>query len=510
MNAAQFSGVFLIAGAVLGCSSSTENPALNFGGGAAGAAGAAGANPGPVGVGGAAGGSTGGAAGLGSGGSAGSAESGGAAGASGAGGGAVGGAGGSASSGGGGSAGASAGGTAGAGGNEQTSPGELVASYGQNGFVLGDVAPGFGATWDVRDASIDAAGRVVLAGVKVTGSIRDFMAVRYEPTGSISFSATDDIGGHGDEADAVAVTGAGKMVLAGRAETGVSAHIGLVRYRADGAIDKTFDVDGKVMTQVGWSSRAWDVVANDDEIVVAGETAPLSGERDFCVVRYDATGKPKTSFDFDGVASVDFGSDDRALALAVQADGRVVVAGSVGSDEIGVARLNADGSLDKTFGAKHDGTVRWVAGNGVTPRAVATSPNGRIVVAAALGKDFFAIALSANGALDLGFNSDGKAVFDYSANDEPRSVLIDASGDVLIGGAALGGTPSNSHAALLRLSPSGMPDLAFGVGGLALHAKSPTNGERALAVRAVADGYLVAGTQAVSGGVRMLSMKVAR
>ncbi len=400
-------------------------------------------------------------------------------------------------------------GVGGGGGAPTPAPGDLVPSYGQGGFVLGDTAPGFQFQWEVHDVAIDSNGRAILAGLKDTNGLRDFMVVRYQTNGAVDFSKTDDIGTHADEANAVTTTSNGSIVLAGIANNGVTDHIGLIRYLPDGTIDNSFDNDGKVMTPVGWNSSAWDVVADGEEIVVAGSTRALVGNNDFCVVRYDHLGKPKSSFDYDGIVTVDFGGDDEARAVAVQSDGRVVVAGDVGDQAIGIARLNADGSLDKTFGASQSGKRLLALGSEISTRGIAIASDGKIVIAAESAKDFLALRLTSAGALDTSFSSDGKALVDYTSLDEPHAVLLDASGHVLLAAAAVTGTPPDSHEAIVRLKDDGSPDLGFGVGGLAVYPQSTSFGERAFAIRDEADGYLIAGTQSVAGGVRMLSAKIA-
>jgi uncharacterized delta-60 repeat protein len=264
------------------------------------------------------------------------------------------------------------------------------------------------------------------------------------------------------------------------------------------------------MTSVGWTSRAWDIVADGNETVVAGETAPFSGGADFCVIRYDQWGNPKSSFAGDGIATVDFGKDDHAHAVAVLSDGRVVVAGSVGGDAIGVARFNADGSLDKTFGLSQSGKRVVTVGALPSVRGIAVAADGKIVIAARANADFLAVRLTSVGAVDMSLSSDGKAMFDFTKNDDPRALLVDGSAEVVLAGSVTPNGSSSSKLALLRLESNGAADLGFGVGGLASHPPAPLSGERLYAIKPEADGYLVAGVRGIDNGVRMLSAKIAR
>ena len=111
------------------------------------------------------------------------------------------------------------------------------------------------------------------------------------------------------------------------------------------------------------------------------------------VTRLLPNGALDTTFDGDGTATIDFGStSDIAAGVALQPDGKIVVAGyTQASEDVAVARLNPNGSLDAGFGTAGRATVDFgVATFGL---AVARAPNGRIVVAGQkTGADDFAVA----------------------------------------------------------------------------------------------------------------------
>ena len=128
----------------------------------------------------------------------------------------------------------------------------------------------------------------------------------------------------------------------------------------------------------------------DDKIVVAGNA---NGSAMMTVTRLRPNGSPDTTFDGDGTATIDFGSlADVANDAVRQPDGKIVVAGSTQADEdVAVARLNPDGSPDATFGAAGKATVDF--GVATFGHAVALQQNGRIVVAGQrTGGDDFAVA----------------------------------------------------------------------------------------------------------------------
>jgi uncharacterized delta-60 repeat protein len=111
------------------------------------------------------------------------------------------------------------------------------------------------------------------------------------------------------------------------------------------------------------------------------------------VTRLLSGGAPDPTFDGDGTATIDFGSlADLAAGAALQPDGRIVVAGyTQAAEDVAVARLNADGSPDATFGGAGKATVDF--GVATFGNAVALAPNKRIVLAGQKsGVDNFAVA----------------------------------------------------------------------------------------------------------------------
>jgi uncharacterized delta-60 repeat protein len=198
-----------------------------------------------------------------------------------------------------------------------------------------------------------------------------------------------------------------------------------------GSLDPSFGTDGKVLT-TGVPLAA--VKAQPDgKIVVAGTTAGT----DFLVARYNPDGTLDTSFDGDGIATVDLGSIETATGLAIQSDGKVVIVGSSGSD-FGVARLNSDGSLDTSFSA--DGKLTVDFGGTDVANAVAVQPDGKIVVAGTNGIDFALARINpADGSLDTGFGTGGKATFDITGGvDAANALAIQGDGMIVVAGTGSG------------------------------------------------------------------------
>ncbi|HEY7631690.1 MAG TPA: hypothetical protein VH817_13355 [Thermoleophilaceae bacterium] len=176
----------------------------------------------------------------------------------------------------------------------------------------------------------------------------------------------------------------GRILIAGRSD--IAGAI-VARLRTNGALDPDFGTGGRVTLPSGGIARSV-MVQTDRKILVAG------GSNDaMFVTRLNPSGSLDPGYGVNGTATIDFAPlDDQAGGAVLQADGKVVIAGSVqDGGDFGVARLNPDGSLDAGFGSGGKALVDF--GVAVFAFAVALQPNGRIVVAGQRsGSDDFAVA----------------------------------------------------------------------------------------------------------------------
>jgi uncharacterized delta-60 repeat protein len=159
-----------------------------------------------------------------------------------------------------------------------------------------------------------------------------------------------------------------------------------------GDLDTTFDFDGKVTTDFGGPFDRGSSVAiqPDGRIVVAGVSGDDVSGNDFVLARYKRDRTLDADFDIDGKVTTDFGSRfEEASSVAIQPDGKIVAAGFSGDFLVGdfaLARYNRDGSLDTSFDA--DGTVTTDFGSFDQALGVAIQPDGRIVAAGFSQPDF--------------------------------------------------------------------------------------------------------------------------
>lgn len=244
-----------------------------------------------------------------------------------------------------------------------------------------------------RDIAVQADGKIVIAGNSVTADgSANIIVARLNADGSVdeSFGQSDDgtpngfvassLGNGDDLANALVLQADGKIVVAGNriAEDGSSNMI-VARYDAAGVPDATFGASGDDGTPEGFvnislgdgNDVARDVALQaDGKVVLVGDSVTADGSSNFVLARLNADGTPDDSFGVaedgtpNGFVSTSLGEgNDFATGLAVQTDGKLVVAGyhqEGGSTNIAVARYDANGDLDQTFGTSDDGTENGI------------------------------------------------------------------------------------------------------------------------------------------------------
>lgn len=225
------------------------------------------------------------------------------------------------------------------------------------------------------------------------------------------------------EANAVAVQADGKVVVAGRTYINGNWDIAIARLWSNGVLDSTFDHDGLLTIDfAGGVDTAYAVaIQPDGKIVVAGETIPTTGSANYAVVRVTNLGVPDPTFGTDGKATVDFqGQNDQARAVALQPDGKIIIVGYAvsGAGDWGVLRLTDTGLPDPTFG--NNGRVSTDFSNGTdVATGVVVLPDNKIIVAGtagtAEGSDFGLVRYTSLGVLDSSFQNGGKMLIDIDA-----------------------------------------------------------------------------------------------
>jgi uncharacterized delta-60 repeat protein len=349
-------------------------------------------------------------------------------------------------------------------------PSGLDATFGSGGRVS---TPGGG---DGRAVLIQPDGRIVTVGQRGDGVHFEFGATRHDAAGNLDHSfgtegiATTDLGGSDDEAFDAAPLADGGFVAVGRTDAKGQANtdFGVARYTADGQPVDDFDDDGFVTTDISGHGDQANAVAvqPDGKIVVAGFAQKNGVNGDFALVRYNPDGTLDKTFDVDGVVTTDLGTEnDAARALAIQPDGRIVAVGENGED-VELARYLSDGTPDPTFAG--DGSVVSNLGFDDVANGVAVTPSGNILVAGTrLGPkatlDLMVAGYGPDGVLNLGFGQLGVADADLSGkNDFGDDLVLDAGGNIVVVGSATSPTnPTVTDMALVRFTSGGTLDTSL-------------------------------------------------
>lgn len=335
----------------------------------------------------------------------------------------------------------------------------------------------FGISTDTGSSlALQSDGKIVVAGTTSTGINSSFAVLRHNADGTLDASfgnngkLTTDITNERDYGYAVALQNDGKIVVAGASSN--STDFAVARYNVDGTLDTSFDGDGKLITDFGGSDTAFSVGLQSDGKLVAAGPSHKPDQVAFAVVRYQLDGSLDSSFDGDGMITTHIGSsDESANSVALQRDGKIVVAGYVsdGSNpDFGVARYNADGTLDLSFDG--DGMLTTDIGNGYSRGScVVVQNDGKIVVAGESGSygnfDIAVARYNSEGTLDMSFDGDGMVATDFMGNDEyGSSVVLQPDGKIVVAGRS--GTFKNYDFAMVRYNADGTLDRSFDGDGM--------------------------------------------
>jgi uncharacterized delta-60 repeat protein len=262
---------------------------------------------------------------------------------------------------------------------------------------------------------------------------------------------------------------------------------------APGDLDSSFDGDGRLQTVIGTLSSAQDTARQaDGKLVVAG-FSETGGATSFAVVRYNVNGSLDTTFDTDGRAAVTFTQGDAfGQAVAIQSDGKILVAGYIGAagEQFAVARLNTNGSLDTTFGTMGRVAFPMAGATGALLTSMVLRSDGRIVLAGTAftpTQTVIAVAqLLSGGGFDTTFSGDGMAILAPGGDSFAGPVALQADGKVLV--AAFNG----SRFIVGRLNTNGTTDTGFGTTGIAIaNIGASTTGESLLGMVVQPDQKIV-------------------
>ena len=375
--------------------------------------------------------------------------------------------------------------------------GQLDTSFAHGGNVSNCIGSTNGIGWssEANSVTVQSDGKIVAVGFSwIDAKIRHvFALVRYNADGSldstfgINGTDTTAIGPSDDRAYSVAIQSDGKIVAAGYSAIGAAGSprvFALVRYNTDGSLDNTFGTNGIVKTAIGQSDdEAYSVaIQGDGKIVVAGTSHQVvSGEGVFlfALARYGSNGSLDNTFGASGIVTTalqisgNLQQDNKARSVLVQSDGRIVIGGYSGSNSLNyfaVLRYNSDGSLDNSFDTTGIAlTAVGSANDGIS--SIAIQSDHKIVAGGYTQNsneyDFALARYNADGSLDNSFGNNGVVTTSiWHLDDEISSIAIQSDGKIVAAGYSEQSQSSGDLFALARYNNDGSLDNTFGSNGI--------------------------------------------
>lgn len=235
-------------------------------------------------------------------------------------------------------------------------------------------------------------------------------------------------------------------------------------FASPGTLDSTFGSSGVALTNVSTADDEILAIASqpDNKIIVVGYSDKPA---QFTIARYNTNGSLDTTFGTGGIVKTSFSSTSIARAVAIQADGKIVVGGDAGQ-VFALVRYTSSGQLDATFG--NQGKVLTTIGNSSAINSIAIQSDGKIIAAGYTEKlgDFAVARYMTNGSLDTTFGGgDGIVVTDfYGDDDRATSVKLQADGKIVVGGKVVDFDLFTDFG-LARYNSDGSPDTSFNGSG---------------------------------------------
>jgi uncharacterized delta-60 repeat protein len=341
----------------------------------------------------------------------------------------------------------------------------LDPSFGSGGKVRTDFATGaeFGT-----NLTIDSSGRLYVCG----WLNNQFSLMRYTPSGALDTSFG---GGKGyvqpplpsgylfSQGESVLVQSDGKILLGGTYFGAQATAVGIARFTSSGQLDTTWAASGQetVPFESGTISPRMSAMAlqADGKLVIAASTGASA------LVRLNTDGSIDSTFDQSGPHQTNMYSN--LMSVAIQSDGKIVMLGGRvvgGTAGFLVGRVNADGTPDTTFDS--DGSNAILI-NGASPDAQGMSvlPDGRILTIGSISQQVSACCFNSDGSPDLSFGTNGATQLLGGAWTKAFDVGRLSDGRIVIAGSYASGTRFTTDFSMWVLKPDGTPDTSVGAGG---------------------------------------------
>lgn len=303
----------------------------------------------------------------------------------------------------------------------------LDAGFGLNGRVAVEL----GANNSGHAVLVQPDGKIVVAGSSSKGNALNFSLLRFNPNGSLDATFNGDgsvitsLSPGNDEALALGLLSNGRIIAAGYMHNGKDRDLAMICYRRDGTLDPTFGDAGVVLTAIGNGNEeiAALTINASDMITVVGSTEGTVG-RILVAARYHGNGEPDVTFGEQGISLVGVGEDASAEGVFEREDGTLVISGSYEEKKKSSAMLvglNGDGTVDVGFGEKGVAVPggEFVASEGY---GLAVDSDGMVYVAGSVGlpgaRETALFRFTPQGKADPDFGKQGVVVTRISKEDD--------------------------------------------------------------------------------------------
>ncbi|WP_309640138.1 T9SS type A sorting domain-containing protein [Flavobacterium sp.] len=362
--------------------------------------------------------------------------------------------------------------------------GELDLNFGVSGFLITqneDLDTGHSLTVMPNDQIV------------MVGGYDNFTAIKlmadgtYDNTFGTQGQLLVNFAGYNAAGKEVVVQPDGKIIIAGDVFTpGGIYFFGVVRLNPDGNLDNSFNGTGKLVFDFDEDMNYLSGVAlqPDGKIVVTGQAGTYSSA-DYVAARINADGTLDNSFGINGKQRINVQGDDRGTCMALQPDGKILIGGfsyPVASSNCWFAavRLTTDGQLDTTFSTDGKAVAKVASSYGNdTVYDMTLQPDGKILMAAdsyiGASQDVGIVRFTTNGDLDNTFSGDGRfSINMVGTSDYCNAIVVQPDGNILVAGSYY--TTPERNMFVIRLTPGGELDITFNSDGKANFVVPEDNG----------------------------------
>ena len=261
--------------------------------------------------------------------------------------------------------------------------GALDTTFGSGGMVIADIEGYYSERCESLLVQDD--GKILVGGYAQHNS-NDwsyFFVARYNSNGSIdsTFATNGIVIGSKGQAYSIATQSDGKIILGGQ----IDGTFAMERYTANGTLDTLFGIDGTVVTPIANSAEGSElIVQDDDKLLLAGTASMGFDDSRFALAGYNSDGSPDNNFGVAGIVTESFGLYCQSTSAQLQSDGKILLVGSAkdAADHYHfvVARYNANGALDQSFGTNGKTTTSFEGVTNSVANSIAVQSDNKIVL----------------------------------------------------------------------------------------------------------------------------------